>query len=117
MKRIIQITIILAITLIAVYLTAQPVVEPIEPIEVEPIIESIDLIEKKPVLVKSQYEFDHTGRYYHRVKMPDGSIQEIKSLKPLTPKQWEERVAKAYVKPIEPEPTCEECHDGCGRQL
>ena len=71
---------------------------------------------KKPVLVKGEYVFEHTGRYYHKVKMPDGSTQEIKSLVPLTQKQWEERAVKAYVKPVEPEPTCEECHDRCGRE-
>ena len=83
----------------------------------QPVLDPIDPVEKKPVLVKSEYEFKHTGRFYHKVKMPDGSTQEVKSLKPLTPKQWEERAAKAYIKPIEPEPTCEECHDKCGKAV
>ncbi len=102
-----RLAILVLICLVFCMAFAQPAIDPIGP---------IDPVEKKPALVKSQYEFEHTGRFYHKVKMPDGSTQEIKSLVPLTPKQWEERAAKAYVKPIEPDPACEECHNGCGRQ-
>jgi hypothetical protein len=60
-------------------------------------------VEVKPTIAKAAYQWDLTKAYYCRVKMPDGSNQELKSARPLTERQWLELAEKVYVKP-EPMP-------------
>ena len=97
MKRLLLIGMAITIASVAVYLAAQPVIEPIEPIEV------------KPVLISEAKQWDLTKVYYQRIIMPDGTKQELKSRTPLTKSQWQAMAEKAYIKPgPEPEicPTC-----------
>ena len=102
MKRIIQIGISLAIASVAVYLAAQPVIEPIEPIEV------------KPVLIYDAKQWDLTKAWYQKVTMPDGSRLELKSKIPLTKLQWQ-KIADDVQKSIEAEPKPEICPT-CGQE-
>jgi hypothetical protein len=62
---------------------------------------------EKPVLVSTAKQWQMTGAYYQRVKMPDGSVQEIKSRTPLTAKQWQALAEELNVS--EKEEVCPTC--------
>jgi len=59
----------------------------------------IEPIEEKPTLVGSAEQWEMTGAYYQKVRMPDGTKQELKSRAPLTDKQWLALAEKVYIKP------------------
>ena len=104
MKRIIVTLIMLGLGVVSLGIF-EPVPEPVEP---------------QPVLVSEAKQWDLTKAYYRKVKMPDGSRQELKSRTPLDAKQWEALAQKQWdaMKAIEesqPE-NCMDCHAGCGRK-
>ena len=81
-------------------------------------------VEVKPVLtteIKPPWTIGKTVvGYYQRVKMPDGTTQELKSKTPLDIKGWEALAQKQWeaMKAVElslPE-NCMDCHAGCGRK-
>ena len=47
------------------------------------------------------------GQYYAKVRMPDGSLQELKSTEDLTNTQWIEKIEKAWADSQIPEPPAE----------
>ena len=53
------------------------------------------------------------GQYYAKVRMPDGSLQQIKSADDLTYIQWKEKIEKAWEDSQIPEPPpeclCSQC--------
>lgn len=67
-----------------------------------------DPIGDKPVLIAPAKQWPLTGAYYRKVKMPDGSVQELKSRTALTDTQWQAFAESIYQKP-EPERVCPTC--------
>lgn len=66
-----------------------------------------DPVDLKPVIEKT-WQWDLTGKYYSRIKMPDGIRVEFKSDRPLTAEQWKKKADEFY-KAIKDQPQEEIC--------
>ena len=101
----------IAILLLLAMAIFEPEPKPIEPIEVAPVLKDSQVTWTIGKTVVA---------YYQRVKMPDGSIQELKSKMTLDIKGWEALAQKQWeaiqaVELSQPE-NCFDCHAKCGRK-
>ena len=81
--------------------------------------EPIPQPEPEPIQISDMQtvkQWELTKAYYRRVKMPDGTTQELKSFKPLKDKQWLELANTVYKAQLESEKEPEIC-PCCGQPI